>query len=286
MRRWWLVVLLALAACSDDGGRAAPVDDRLAGAGTELGGGFAVPEATRLLGPGPTGDDWNVDLLLVGDPRDAADDVVRAALEAGFGVDARCGVSERRTVCSVRGLRTEGERVREQVYLQLERSSGGEGPYRAGGHLGYASWPEGANDIGRGVEGLVDDLGPLPRPELPSADDPPDLPDVGEPIADDSQLIGVDVVVAEGSEVVAPVQPSGCATGGFDAHLIVTGDVDTVVDDYAEQFDAWGEAEVVRSESAGWVRAGTSEPGGGDISVEAELDGEPPVWARLSRCND
>jgi hypothetical protein len=279
------IALLLLAACSDGGG-AQPVDERLAGAGTELGGGFAVPAATRLLGREPTGREWYVDLLLVGDPRDAADDVVRTALDAGFGVDAHCSSSDVRTVCAVRGLRTEGGWVREQVYLQLERSSGGEGPYRSGGHLGYSAWPAGANDIGRGVEDLVDDLGPLPRPELPPADDAPDLPDVGEQIAGDGELIGVDVVVVEGSEVVAPIQPSPCVTGGFDAHLIITGDVDAVVDGYAAQFDRWGEGDVERRESADGIRVGTSDLGGGDISLEVELDGEEPVWATVSRCND
>jgi hypothetical protein len=286
--RWigFALVLVLVAACSDDVGSGEALDESLLpGPGTELGGGFVVPEATRLVGPIPSkGDEWVVDLVLDGDPRDAADDVVQQATAAGFGVDAQCSVVPRRTFCSVRGLRTEGEWVLEDVYFQLERSSGG-AAYRAGGTYGHTSWPPGANEVGRGVAGLVLDLAPLPRPPLPPADPVPDLPNAGEPIAGPDQLIGPEIVVAEGSEVVVPIQPSRCPTGGFDAHLVITGDVDTVVDAYQTQFEDWGEEEVSRLANAGRVRLSTFDLGGGDITFEVVLGGDP-VWATLSRCND
>ena len=281
-----MLVVVAVGACSHDGGSSGSVLDEslLPGPGTELDTSFTVPEATRLVGPVPTDEDWYVELVLDGDPRDAADDLVRQAIAADIRLEAHCGVQPQRTRCVVRGLRHDGDSVLEEVYLQLEQSSGGD-RYRSGGTLLHNSWAPGENAVGRGVEGLVDDPGPLPRPDLPPPDSPPALPDVGDPIADEALQAGAEIVVAEGSEVVVPPAPSGCVTGGFDARLIITGDLDAVVDDYEAQFDDWDEdSGVTRTRSGSDIRLQAGSMGGGDLSLEV-VRGDP-VWATLSRCND
>jgi hypothetical protein len=99
-------------------------------------------------------------------------------------------------------------------------------------------------------------------------------------------------VVVDGVEVVPPVFPEGCVTGGFDADLLITGDVDHIVEDYREQFRPFDEVEEPSrsdQEVAEGMRTelGASGLGGTTLNlVIVDEPGEGPAWGHLSRCDD
>lgn len=293
-----LVVAALAAACSDDGGPESPEAlSSLPGPGTELGFGFVVPEATRRVGPvhevgqaptSPADESFAARLVLDGDPRAAANDLVEQAVAHDLDVQVHCGRSERLLTCDARGLRVEDRRVYERLSLYLTLALEGAREYRAGGHVVFERWEDGIPDDRGRPPDLSQPPDPLPVEPLPPPADPPDLPRPGEAFAPDDDLgVGEDLVVSAGSEVVVPVEGSGCVTGGFEASLVVTGDPGSVMADYEAQLDPLVD-DMSRADTPDRLRLHGGSVGGFGvtISIDRRPDGDEPVWATVSSCND
>jgi hypothetical protein len=158
-----------------------------------------------------------------------------------------------------------------------------------GGSISYQRWAPGIYP--QNGRHPFDDAGVRWSGEPPF--DPPPLrtvgtyPRVGQPFPDPNHL-EPPLTVAEGAVVARPVVGEAC---GFDALLLVGGDLEPVVQHYREQFDdAVGEeVRVDRFEDHGveMTRVLASEPGGTDLHLEAVAGGDgQPNWVWLSRCED
>jgi hypothetical protein len=111
---------------------------------------------------------------------------------------------------------------------------------------------------------------------------------VGDPIIDDENLLasveltGRELVVAEGSRVVGSPDPNDC---GFVVDLIITGDVDSVVDDYQAQFEQRTGEEATRTEDDQILHIVAAEAGGLHLVLGVQNQGDP-IRATLSACYD
>lgn len=142
------------------------------------------------------------------------------------------------------------------------------------------------------------DLEPWTAGDVPWTERDLDVPEPGDPrrpgpgeAFDPNDWHGEDLVVVDGVEVVPPVFPQGCPTGGFDADLVITGDVDEVVEAYREQFRPFGDDEPVRRDrevvEGMRTELGTSSVGGTSLQlVIVDEGGEGPAWGAISRCDD
>jgi hypothetical protein len=295
MRRGWLLLtLVVVSACSapQADGLAADVPE-LPGPGDELPDGLVVPEDAVLLPPFERARpwfepelaevSWAVDLALDGDPRVVAQDVVDQLDERGMGLVASCTTMR----CSVTGRRSEDGLVLEEVRLETMRTTVGQAGHLHGGTLQYTRWREPGAPHPNPTLGEAPEL---PRPPLPRATDPPDLPDVGDALP---AVFGHELRVADGSAVVAPVEDWRCEDGGFDVHLAVTGDVDEVVDDYEAQVREIEWAELERTDEELLGRPVVLVRGVGPRFDRAQQDsrfelwvavgeGDEPTWGKMT----
>lgn len=270
--RWrWLAVLLLVAGCSGDHlpdpiGNA---PDAAPGAGTPLPGGLVVPDGAVRVGPvAEHGVAWSFTLAVDDDPRVAFDDVLGQLVDAGYEVGAMCDKVNRALQCDLRARRGPDEVSGSATRWRFHLTTDGDRPDPW--MLALERWDPGAEPwADRDLEVPVLDVGRTPRQ--------------GDPI-DPDDWNGDELTVVDGVEVVPPVFPEGCVTGGFDVDLIVTGDVDRVLDAYAEQFAPFDElGEPVRTATS--VTA--SGFGGTDLGLEITPgEGDEPTWARMSRCDD
>jgi hypothetical protein len=293
-----VVALAVTAGCSSDHSPPAIAESGLGEPGTPLGDGFRVPDGTVLLGglfPATDDEDttvvdhWSADLLITGSMLDAQEALKRQALDAGLEVGAGCDRTDWDTTCSLAGRRVEDGFVREALNIQLQQTPTLEHGYTSHGTIRYVRLAAGAvPDDGAGLGGAA------PLTSLPEPATAPDPPVVGEPVAEDQVNEGnPDVVVAEGSEVIAPVRTYDDCTGGFTAHLRIPGDPTEVIADYRSQLDSWSNFRdgdpAVESTFRGHDTLVDSRyaSGGGDLTLEVVYgEGGDPTIARLSRCGD
>ena len=228
------------------------------------------------------------DLLLTGPLLDVHQALKRQALDAGMELGAGCSTAPgATTTCRFNAQRVEGGRVVGEVNVLIEQTSTLEGGYSNHASIRHAGWRPGAGPDAGGLGGLV------PLEDVPAAAAPPDVPGVGEPIAEDQVAYeNPDVIVAEGSEVLGPVKTYTECTGGFVAHLVVTGEPDVVVADYERQLDEWTNfqdgdgptTQVFRGHET--LHDSRYASGGGDLTMDVVYGDEEPTYLRLSRCND
>jgi hypothetical protein len=286
-----LTVALLLGACSTS---SPPAGER--GPGTELGDGFTVPGGAELLGIfplEPSGDlepgaSWTADLRITGSILAVQDELKRQALDQDMELGAGCSTSPEVTSCSFGARRVEDGVMREAVDVELQQTPTLERGYASHGSITYARWGP-----GEGPEPPTGLGGMTPLDEVPPAVAPPDVPTVGDPLAEDQVTEGNPrIVVAEGSEVIAPVRTYSDCTGGFDAHLVVTGEPDEVVGDYQRQLDRWTNFRDGRPPTTPVFRGHEAlhdsryASGGGDLTLDVVFGDQEATYLRISRCGD
>jgi hypothetical protein len=287
------VTLLVAAGCSNEGSPEALA--ALPGPGTELRSGFVVPDDAHRVGPvreidpatRPRPDEgFVVDLALEGDPRAAANDLVRQAVAQGLDAQVNCGRQRNLLACDARGIRAEDGRIYERLGLDVALALEGSVEYRAGGSMVYERWDDGVPDDRGRPPDLSDPPPPVPVGPLPPLAEPPELPGPGDPI-EPRDSVGAELLVVDGTEVVVPVEASGCVTGGFVAHLVVTADPAAVIADYESQVEPLVD-EIGREDSPDELVVRGIAYGGFDvsISVDRRAEGDDPLWATVRTCND
>jgi hypothetical protein len=278
---------LLLVGCSDHSPDPLGVDapDALPEAGTELPDGFEVPDGAFRIAPVELGlgnDAWSTRLAVDVDPRATTDDVIDQLEEADFTIFSECAPLLRTLQCDV-WARPPGSDGSDVLRFTARRWRADLGFEVAGAdRLPPALEPWEAGDTPWAERDI--DVPPLPTPSPP--------PSVGEPF-DAQDWDGERVVVVDGVEVIPPIFPQGCVTGGFDADLVITGDVDEVAAAYLEQFAPFDEEnEPSRTDEdlrTGGIRTtvGASGLGGTtiDLTILHGVQGEP-TWGTISRCDD
>jgi hypothetical protein len=296
------VALLGVVGCSDDPpdwlAERQPGGVELPGTGAELHEGLVVPDGARLLGTvfsdaygdTPPEENWTASLFVDGDPVEVMAQLTDQAQALGLEASYECGISDSEfdggLWCVLDAHRDVDGLRYEWLTGELRRTTATSIAYSNHANLRYSRWPQGT-DLGVGERTLT----PPGTLQVPAAATPPAIPSEGQLVAAEEDFRGYPLVeVVPGSTVVAPVETDICATGGFAAFLLITGDVEEVVRSYARQIDSDDlELTETRAELDGrpTIRAYVDESGGGDLTLDVVVgEGDEPTWARLSRCND